>query len=419
MASYETASILQPLADRMLASEELEPGYGWDYTALETAARGGTVDELAASIIKAFGEQSLAEGESQITLSELDLTKVPALDTAVDDFAAALTADVDDLQTTIGKSLAQSLAYGRTPDYDFYMTDLGNLAEGIGGAEADAVRAAIDDVVIAKVDGAATRGATGVAIYFPPQKAKFKDGYTKVPSAQNWIGFLNAFYQAGQTGGAAPAFASPKAESGFQNGGFVVAQKIVSNPAQVTSTYVIYGYVENGTPVIIGDEAAFIDEDGYAVGFFDTYQLWIGDGSTETSFYSSFSVNRDSNVATVGVPILYFPATGDPTQGFLQMTYAPSTGTILSETFYGPDASGAYAEIFPESGATFEALKVRVRGGVYEYYRSAEGVALDADPDKLRFDYRRLDSGTTVYAEVRIENAAGQLAASAATGVIP
>ena len=76
MATYETASTLQTLADRMVASQELEPGYGWDYTALETAARGGSVDDVAASILKAYDEQSLSEGESQVTLSEIDLTKM-------------------------------------------------------------------------------------------------------------------------------------------------------------------------------------------------------------------------------------------------------------------------------------------------------------------------------------------------------
>ena len=34
MATYETASTLQDVANLMVASQELEPGYGWDYTSL-------------------------------------------------------------------------------------------------------------------------------------------------------------------------------------------------------------------------------------------------------------------------------------------------------------------------------------------------------------------------------------------------
>lgn len=50
MATYETASAMAPLADRMLASQELEPGHGWDYRVLSNVAEnpGITVDEVDA-----------------------------------------------------------------------------------------------------------------------------------------------------------------------------------------------------------------------------------------------------------------------------------------------------------------------------------------------------------------------------------
>ena len=38
MATYEVASTLAPRADLLLASQEFEPGHGWDYTALEAAS---------------------------------------------------------------------------------------------------------------------------------------------------------------------------------------------------------------------------------------------------------------------------------------------------------------------------------------------------------------------------------------------
>lgn len=419
MATYETASLLQDVADRMLSSEELEPGYGWDYTALEAAARGGTVDELASAIIKAFGEQSVKEGETQITLSNIDLTKMAALDQAVNAFATALGAKAGELQATIGRSLQQSLAFGATPDYNYYMTDLGMLADGIGGSEASAVSAALRDAVVDKVDGQTTRGATGLAIYFPPQQSKYKESYSKVPSTANWIAFLNKYYQSGGTG-AKPQFASSTAESAFQNGGFFVYQQVTGGLDEITSVWVRYGYVQDNAIWLSGDEDAYIDDDNYAVGFFDTYELWVGDGSTETSFYSSYSVNKESGVATVGVPIAYFPSNSTQgVQGFLQMTYQPSTGTILSETFYGQDASGAFAELAPDPGATFEALKPKSTGQGFSYERSAPGTEVAADTNKLTFQYRPLPSGTAIYAEVIIQNAAGEGASAAATGTIP
>ena len=427
MATYETASTVQDVASRMLASQELEPGYGWNYTALETAARGGTVDELADSIIKAYDEQSLEQGEAQVTLSLTDLTKMPAVDEAVDAFAQALMGGVTDLAPTVGRTLAQNLAFGSTPDYDFYMTDLGMLAGQIGAdasevaGAADAVTQAISAAVTNKVDGQATRGASGMAIYFPPQAAAFNDEYTGVGVASVWTEFLQAYYDAGAAGGT-PQFASPQAQSQFANGGFVIGQQVVSDVNQVTDVYIRYGYVEaDGSVTLIGDEPASIDADGFAVGFFDTYQLWIGDGSSEESFYSSYSVNQESGVATIGVPIAYFlPGDSQGSQAFLQMSYEPSTGTILSQTFYGydPDAA-AFSEISLVDGSTFSPLKISLGADGSETLFLASQVGIDTNPDNLAFGYRQLDSGTLLYAELTIESGTGELATTTATGTLP
>lgn len=415
MATYETASTLQDVSKLMIASEELEPGYGWDYTSLETAARGGKPAEVAASILKAYNEQSLSAGESQVTLAELDLTKMPAVDKAVDSFTTALKGNIDTLAPEIGRALTNSLSYGNTPDYNFYMTDLGELAGQLDAGKD--LTAAIKDVVVASVDGQATKGATGMAIYFPPTESQVSQHYADVKAAATWRDFLGTYYTAGQSAGGTPSF-DGKVESGFSNGGFIVAQHIATPVNEVTDVNVYYGYVEGGKTILIGEEPASIDDDGYAVGFFDTYQLWIGDGSNETSFYSSFKADQSSDVATIGVPIAYYPANSTSgSKAFLQMTYAPSTGTILSETFYGQDASGAYAEIAPEKGATFEALKIDLSTG--KFFQSTPQILLDADTTKLSFDYRKLPSGTKIYAEVDIVNSAGEGDSAHATGVIP
>ena len=418
MATYETASTLQTLADRMVASQELEPGYGWDYTSLETAARGGSVDDLAASIITAYDEQSLSEGEAQVTLSEIDLTKFAAVDTALDSFTGTVTPDLDSSSSDVGRALTNSLSFGSTPDYNFFMTDLGQLASQLGGPGAD-LAAAIDDVIITKVDGQATRGASGLAIYFPPSQNAFNPGYNDVEAAAGWTEFLNAYYAAGQAAGGDLAFVPGTLFADFNDNGFIIAQQVATPANQITDVSVYYGYVEGGQTILVGEEPASLDDDNYAVGFFDTYQLWINDGSgNETSFYSSYEVNQSADVATIGVPIAYYPAgSSNGTQAFLQMTYAPSTGTILSETFYGADSSGNYSEIAPDPGATFEALKIDLASN--SFFQSSPSILLSADPDALGFEYRPLASGTTIYAEVVISNSAGQAISASGTGVKP
>lgn len=170
MATYEVASTLAPVADRLLASQELEPGHGWNYAAFEAAFRGADVDELGGAIIDGFRAQAIKQQtENQITLSLLDLEQMPAVDEAVADFADALTERVAGIAPTVGRTLAQTLGFGTNPDprYDNHMKDLGILAAEIGvdaldvADEADAVVRAVNDVVIDKVDGQATRGRPG------------------------------------------------------------------------------------------------------------------------------------------------------------------------------------------------------------------------------------------------------------------
>ncbi|HWH27135.1 MAG TPA: clostripain-related cysteine peptidase [Pseudolysinimonas sp.] len=425
MATYETASTLQDVADRLLASEELEPGYGWDYTALETAAQGGTVDELGTAIIDAYVDQSDDEGEQQVTLSLTDLTRMPAVDRAVGAFAESLDNGGAELAPTIGRSLSNSLEFGATPEYRFYMHDLGMLAEGVGGPEAEAVLNALDAATVDKMDGATTQGASGLAIYFPPQARTFDEGYADVASAATWTSFLDSYYASGISTGSAPAFASARADSGFDDGAFVIQQQLVSDPNQITDATIRYGYVEDdGSITLVGDEPANVDSDGLVSGFFDSYELHVSAGSQDLTFYSSYTLNESSEVATIGVPIAY-SANGsgdDVSQAFLQLTYQPSTGTILSQTFYGFDeGAGAYSEIAPAKRATILPLKTSLaaEGGEQLFIYGDWSDALRADPDKLDYDYEALPSGAIVYAELMIQDAAGTSATSVATGTLP
>src|SRR3546814_6103863 len=83
MATYEVASVLAPHADRMLASQELEPGHGWNYASLQVIADDPSigVDPLGSELIDGFEAQATeqATGDS-ITIPPPDPPTVPAPD---------------------------------------------------------------------------------------------------------------------------------------------------------------------------------------------------------------------------------------------------------------------------------------------------------------------------------------------------
>jgi len=179
MANYEVASAVAPLADRMVASQELEPGHGWNYGSLQVLADDPdtTADELGSAILAGFEGQAQEQGtQDQITLSLVDLTQMGAVDTAVADFAGALSEQSAVVAPAVGQSEATTLAFGKNPDesQDKHLSDLGLLAGAIGASapevadQAAALVGALDAAVLDEIDGAGTAGATGLSIYLPP-----------------------------------------------------------------------------------------------------------------------------------------------------------------------------------------------------------------------------------------------------------
>jgi hypothetical protein len=102
MASVEVAAAVQPYASLLVASEELEPAYGWDYTALvNTLAR--TPDIGATDLARAIADTYLAGLNEKVpdealytTFSVVDLAQLPAVHTSTTRFLRAVSQYVND-----------------------------------------------------------------------------------------------------------------------------------------------------------------------------------------------------------------------------------------------------------------------------------------------------------------------------------
>ena len=119
MAGYEVASTLAPLADRMVASSELEPGHGWDYRALQVLADDpeADADALGTALVDGFQSQATESGTDQdITLSMLDLTQMGPLDEAMTAFSGALAERGAEIAPVVGAQRAEVLEFGKDPD---------------------------------------------------------------------------------------------------------------------------------------------------------------------------------------------------------------------------------------------------------------------------------------------------------------
>ena len=178
MATVDTAYIFSGIAKYLVASQEVEPGNGWLYSGL-LGALAETPDmeplELSKVIFDRYVQGCIEVGtEDNITLSVTDLSKVPGLIAAYDDFGKEALAKAVENPAFFARfsQIAGSVEnYGGNTREQGYtnMTDLGTLA--IKSTEllpetTGAVATALADCVVYKVNGKYRPDAAGLSCYY-------------------------------------------------------------------------------------------------------------------------------------------------------------------------------------------------------------------------------------------------------------
>ena len=180
MATYEMANDLYGLARYMVASEEVEPGNGWEYTgwvsalAQNPALSGAGLGQAICDTYYAGCEDSWTE--DAVTLSVIDLSKIPELRTAYENFGIeALRLSEQDPKrffSALGRSAKRAENYGgntRESGY-FDMIDLGDMAQkskNLLPQSAENLIAAINDTVVYKVNGVYRDKGSGISGFYP------------------------------------------------------------------------------------------------------------------------------------------------------------------------------------------------------------------------------------------------------------
>jgi hypothetical protein len=185
MAMYEVAYSLKDAADYLVASEEVEPGQGDDYNRVLTSLTGTpaqTPNQVAQMVATKFRDSYAAltpQGKDNVTKSAVDLTKLAALKTALDDFAAYLTANLagsGTLRPSIqaARNASTTLSFNKTNrDLGLFLSALKNQPSGDTtlSAKITAVQSALTAAVIKNESySPATSAAltvSGLSIFLP------------------------------------------------------------------------------------------------------------------------------------------------------------------------------------------------------------------------------------------------------------
>jgi hypothetical protein len=223
MSTYVMANAMRENTRYFVASEELEPGHGWDYTAiLDHLSTHPTTDavDLGTTIVNEFFNHARKNKTfNKVTLNLLDLEQLDAVRTEFDALSRELAERADPQKTNIaaGRSKVSNYGYHVDPTLDFHMIDLGDFVRELADkdetfeARRDSVLAALSKTVLASKYGRMKADSSGLSIYFPTQQGYYKNGYDVVKEGIPWRDFLKGFYELASTADDPPSFKGQKA----------------------------------------------------------------------------------------------------------------------------------------------------------------------------------------------------------------
>jgi len=204
MATLENAAAVSDFGHCMVASEEFEPGSGWNYADfLDYLSRnpdiGGT--QLGRRICDGYYRKCLRNGsERMATLSVIDLSAMPKLTQSFDALAremGGVSTEITQLQELTRRARRAESYGGNSPGEGYTnMVDLGDLVthtREVLPQTGQAVLDALDEAVIHTVSGRQRDGAHGLSLFFPLDlDRKACEEYADVCTSPYYLRFLEA-----------------------------------------------------------------------------------------------------------------------------------------------------------------------------------------------------------------------------------
>lgn len=176
MGSIETAWIFKDYAEYFIASQEVEPGYGWNYEFLGKLDDCDTGADMGKEIIDSYFDyyeelyDDFPRYESEITLSCVDLTKIGRVEKCIDNLFSDINEEVIKGEIKeVSRCRYRTKAFGKfgsTMDYD--LIDLGHLNSLLSDEyekETESLENALEEYIIYSRSN--VRNANGVSIYHP------------------------------------------------------------------------------------------------------------------------------------------------------------------------------------------------------------------------------------------------------------
>ena len=173
MGSIENAKLWSRYTDCMVASEELEPAGGWDYSFLQTLNETADPVRIAMSVTDKYYNWYVTKTNNAVTLAVYDLTKTDGVIKAYAALTGKMSSDIQAGEyARVVKARNGALRLGTSENMSrgsgTDLLDLSNMADRFTDyykEESNAVRTAVTEMVIDNKTN--IKGAMGISVYFP------------------------------------------------------------------------------------------------------------------------------------------------------------------------------------------------------------------------------------------------------------
>ena len=206
MGAVETGWNIKDNAKYMIASQETEPGWGWNYAFLSELRYCEDGEDIGKEIIDYYieaGEEFFDEDPycwTDLTLSCVDLSKITELERAINELYGEIVPKLNSgYFAKVSRARNNTKAFGKfTASTSYDLVDLGDMVSFLTsdyGDETEALLQALDEFVCYSKTN--VTDATGVSIFYPYDNRDCMSGWVKMYEefdfAPNYAKYLQQF----------------------------------------------------------------------------------------------------------------------------------------------------------------------------------------------------------------------------------
>lgn len=325
MASIETASAIAPFADYMIASQELEPGEGWNYRSiipLLQNASDTTSEILYKGMVDSYIEYYKNEEAKSVTLSALRLNRINDLSNVFSQFFQQKHEQLVDKSGTIQSDSYQAISNARAntksfgmPSFTFYGTDMvdvldlcKNNADSCNQTLLETLHATLSETVIHNrvTNILANENACGLSVYFPYYNihtANHLESYYQCGFNNEYLDFVRSFTNellSGNKGKGSITFDDMDATELLPTDIILNTRKIYATVLAETTDKKWISYGLDGDGVSLNEQGKIIKVNSRKEETEKWDKRWISIGGKIVSAYMTFS-GKDALNYTVPV----------------------------------------------------------------------------------------------------------------------